>query len=165
VWPLLSSRSSSRSPRAARSSDTHKDAPRCRSRAPGVGAARTFNGSRTIRRALSPSVLLPRFRFHADEAYLPVHPLFVLETAGKERPQGPGAAQALGAPVDRIRRYLALTLAEKAAKAKIFYDVYRDERPGPGRIVAEYWLYYVETVIALSAGSSPSRSTPHTPTT
>ena len=155
MWPLLSSRSSSRSPRAARSSDTHKDAPRCRSRAPSVGAARTFNGSRTIRRALSPSVLLPRFRFHADEAYLPVHPLFVLETAGKERPQGPGAAQALGAPVDRIRRYLALTLAEKAAKAKIFYDVYRDERPGPGRIVAEYWLYYVESRYRTQRGFFP----------
>ena len=59
----------------------------------------------------------PRFRFHADEAYLPVHPLFVLETAGQEGPQGPGAAQALGAPVDRIRRYLALTLPEKSAQA------------------------------------------------
>jgi hypothetical protein len=97
----------------------------------------------------------PRFRFHADEAYLPVHPLFVLETAGQEGPQGPGAAQALGAPVDRIRRYLALTLAEKAAKAKIFYDVYRDERRGPGRIVAEYWLYYVESRYRTQRGFFP----------
>jgi len=63
--------------------------------------------------------------------------------------------QALGAPVDRIRRYLALTLAEKAAKAKIFYDVYRDERPGAGRIVAEYWLYSVESRYRTQRGFFP----------
>jgi len=53
----------------------------------------------------------PRFRFHPDEAYLPVHPLFVLEAADQEGAQGPGAAQALGSPADRVRSYLALTLA------------------------------------------------------
>jgi len=63
--------------------------------------------------------------------------------------------QALGAPVDRIRRYLALTLAEKAAKAKIFYDVYRDERRGAGRIVAEYWLYSVESRYRTQRGFFP----------
>ena len=84
----------------------------------------------------------PRFRFHPDEAYLPVHPLFVLDTARQEGSQGAGAAQVLGSPADRIRRYVSLTLAEKAAKARIFYDVYRDERRGRGRVVVEYWLYF-----------------------
>ena len=97
----------------------------------------------------------PRFRFHADEAYLPAHPLFVLESAGQEAAQGPGAAQALGSPADRIGQYLALTLAEKAAKARIFYDVYRDERRGPGRIVAEYWLYFVESRYRTRRGFFP----------
>ncbi len=97
----------------------------------------------------------PRFRFHADEAYLPVHPLFVLEAAGQEGSQGSGAAQVLGSAADRIRRYLALTLAEKAAKARIFYDVYRDERQGPGRIVVEYWLYFVESRYRTRRGFFP----------
>jgi hypothetical protein len=97
----------------------------------------------------------PRFRFHPDEVYLPVHPLFVLDTAGQEGSQGPGAAQALGSPADRIRRYLALTLAEKAAKATIFYDVYHDERRGPGRIVVEYWLYFVESRYRTQRGFFP----------
>jgi hypothetical protein len=97
----------------------------------------------------------PRFRFHPDEAYLPVHPLFVLETAGQERPQGLGAAQELGSPADRIRRYLALTLTEKSAKAKVFYDVYRDERQGPGRIVVEYWLYFVDSRYRTKRGFFP----------
>jgi hypothetical protein len=68
----------------------------------------------------------PRFRFHPDEAYLPVHPLFVLDTADQMRSQGTAAINLLGSPTDRIRRYRALTLAEKAAKARIFYDVYHD---------------------------------------
>jgi hypothetical protein len=97
----------------------------------------------------------PRFRFHPDEAYLPVHPLFVLDTAGQEGSQAPGAAQVLGSPADRIRRYLALTLAEKAAKARIFYDVYHDERQGPGRIVVEYWLYFVESRYRTQRGFFP----------
>jgi hypothetical protein len=97
----------------------------------------------------------PLFRFHPDEAYLPVHPLFVLETADQGGPQGPGAAQVLGSPADRIRRYLALTLAEKAMKARVFYDVYRDERQGPGRIVVEYWLYFVESRYRTRRGFFP----------
>ena len=97
----------------------------------------------------------PRFRFHADEAYLPVHPLFVLEAAGQEGSQGSGAAQVLGSPADRIRRYLALTLAEKVAKARIFYDVYHDERQGPGRIVVEYRLYFVESRYRTQRGFFP----------
>ena len=97
----------------------------------------------------------PRFRFHPDEAYLPVHPLFVLEATNQEGSRGPGAALALGSPADRIRRYLALTLAEKAAKARIFYDVYHDERRGPGRIVVEYWLYFVESRYRTRRGFFP----------
>jgi hypothetical protein len=97
----------------------------------------------------------PRFRFHPDEAYLPVHPLFVLGTADQDGSQGAGAAQVLGTPADRIRRYLALTLAEKAAKARIFYDVYHDARQGPGRIVVEYWLYFVESRYRTQRGFFP----------
>ena len=60
----------------------------------------------------------PRFRFHPDEAYLPVHPLFVLEATNQEGSQGPGAAQALGSPADRIRRYLALTLRREGREGE-----------------------------------------------
>ena len=97
----------------------------------------------------------PRFRFHPDEAYLPVHPLFVLETADQEGSQGPAAVQVLGSPADRIRRYLTLTLVEKAAMARIFYDVYHDDRQGPGRIVVEYWLYFVESRYRTQRGFFP----------
>ncbi|HEX5109734.1 MAG TPA: hypothetical protein VFV95_14885 [Vicinamibacterales bacterium] len=38
-----------------------------------------------------------------------------------------------------------MTREEKAARARVFYDVYEDERQGPGRLVAEYWLYFVES--------------------
>jgi len=97
----------------------------------------------------------PRFRFHPDEAYLPVHPLFALEATNQEGSRGPGAALALGSAADRIRRYLALTLPEKSAQARIFYDVYHDERRGPGRIVVEYWLYFVESRYRTRRGFFP----------
>ena len=97
----------------------------------------------------------PRFRLHPEESYLPVHPLFVLGPADQPWPRGFEAGQALGSTAARGRAYLALTNEERAARATIFYDVYRDERRGPGRVVAEYWLYFVESRYRTRGGFFP----------
>ncbi len=97
----------------------------------------------------------PRFRFHVEEPYLPVHPLLALGSPDGQLPERSAAVQALGSANDRIDRYLALTLEEKAGRAVVFYDVYHDDRLGPGRVVAEYWLYFVESRYRTQRGFFP----------
>jgi hypothetical protein len=129
---------------------------------PATPAVRAEDGARVATQSLPDEEaraiavrFAPRFRFHPDEAYLPVHPLFVLGAADREWPEGAAAVQALGSTGDRIRRYLELTQAEKVARATVFYHVYRDERLGPRRIVAEYWLYFVESRYRTQGGFFP----------
>lgn len=97
----------------------------------------------------------PRFRFHRDELFLPVDPLFVLSDAPESWPQGPAAASALGTAADRTRRYLSLSQGEKLARAKVYYHVKRSDEQGPGHLVVQYWLYYVESRYHTKSGFFP----------
>ena len=127
-----------------------RSVPEARSSLPAPGRRLTEDEARTIAIRFA-----PRFRFHAEEPYLPVHPLFALGRSDGPWPERRAAVQALGSANDRIRRYLALTLEEKAGRAVVFYDVYADDRLGPGRIVAEYWLYFVESRYRTQRGFFP----------
>ncbi len=97
----------------------------------------------------------PRFRFHRNELFLPVDPLFVLSDEPESWPQGPAAASVLGTADERTRRYLSLSWKEKQARAQVYYHVQRSDLQGPGRLVVQYWLYYIESRYRTKKGFFP----------
>jgi hypothetical protein len=84
----------------------------------------------------------PVLVFHADERYFPTNPLFPIEFPVRGTDPGFPLAR-LGTPETRTASYEALTLAEKAKIATVYYRAYFAQSSDKSVIVLEYWFYYV----------------------
>jgi len=95
----------------------------------------------------------PVFVYHPAEEYLPSSPLFPIEmgTRGEEG----SVAIRLGTPDSRREAYRALSPAEKAGIATVYYRAYPAVDSGDEVMVLEYWLYYVQNQYLLKANVLP----------
>src|SRR6185436_12895681 len=75
----------------------------------------------------------PVLVFHPDEKYFPCSPLFALDAKSTA-----STATVLGTPESRTARYQALSIAEKAQLATVYYRAYRLNRTSYPAIVLEY---------------------------
>ena len=105
-----------------------------------------------LARAFAPTLV-----FHIDERFLPVSPLFPVDSflALNDR----AAAEALGTPADRTHRYLQLSRDQQLGQAALSYRVFRESFSTPRRLVVEYWCHYVFNEYMFRGSILPWRAT------